>query len=144
MHERVRDSHVQRDPDIETGSIDAQGNLTPSQSTLPIPPTMWLVAPRVLLDKPDLGEGTIVLFVWADQERSRRAYIIDVLEDVAPTSETATINGDGTLTTARGTVVDAANWARTQSTSLTVDGAGVVIVWADSSALRKAYAVAEL
>lgn len=142
-HERIRDSHDNRDPDIETGSIDANGNLLPSQGTISIPQSMWQALPDVLIDKPDLGANDIVLFIWADQSRNRRAYVIGVLGDIAPPSETAVLNGSS-LTTARGTVVDAANWSRTLNTTNTVDGKTVVIVWSDMSGLRKAYAVAEL
>jgi hypothetical protein len=143
-HERIRGSHDDKDPDIETGSIDANGNLIPAQSTISIPPSTYRVSPRVLNDWPDFGAGFIVLFVWADQGRNRRAFVIDVLDVPKPSAETATINADGTLTTLRGSTVDAADWSRTLSTTNTLSGHQVVIVWADTSANRKAYAVAEL
>jgi hypothetical protein len=142
-HQRIHDSHSDRDPDIETGSIDANGNLLPSQGTLSIPQSMWQAAPYVLIDKPDLGANDIVLFIWADQGQNRRAYVIGVLGEITPWAETATISG-AALTTARGTTIDAANWSRTLATTNTADGSGVVILWADLSGLRKAYAIAEL
>jgi hypothetical protein len=144
VHARIRDTSVARDPDIETGSVDINGNLLPAQSHTPIPAGGYDWAPAVLALKPDIEVDERVLFIWADSGRNRRPYIVAVLGTVHPMGETAVINADGTLTTASGRAVAAVDWARTTATSATLNGHTVVLVWADDGGLRRAYAVIEV
>lgn len=136
----ISTSHEYRDPDIETATIDDDGALHPSGSSVTIPLGDYYLPPSVAQDKPTIGAGDAVLVLWADQGQNRRPYVVMVTSDVVPQAETGLLNVDGTILTTRGVVVPAAQVAMSESIRGRAAGVpyglNVIAVWTDRESDR--------